>query len=80
MKRKGRVKRDNDSREREQKSTTHLTNSVSKPFTVSKSRHITSPQEPLEFGKDTREELDFQFDEELESLPKTGRHHDFSEW
>lgn len=31
-------------------------------------------------NKDTREELDFQFDEELDVLPKTGRQHDFSEW
>lgn len=27
-----------------------------------------------------REELDFQFDEELDSPPPTGRHNAFSEW
>ncbi|KAK4321976.1 hypothetical protein Pmani_007259 [Petrolisthes manimaculis] len=31
-------------------------------------------------NKDTREELDFQLDEELDVLPKTARQHDFSEW
>lgn len=28
----------------------------------------------------TREELNFQFDEELDSPPPTGRHNAFSEW
>lgn len=27
-----------------------------------------------------REELDFQFDEELDTPPPTGRHNAFSEW
>lgn len=31
-------------------------------------------------GKEEREELDFQFDEELDTPPPTGRHNAFSEW
>ena len=61
MKRKGRLKKDSESRDRDQKASNEIKDS-------------------LNFSKDTREELDFQFDEELEVLPKTGRQHDFSEW
>lgn len=56
--------------------TTPVTTTIHKPA----SQSLTTSQDALGFGKDTREELDFQFDEELESLPKAGRHHDFSEW
>ncbi|XP_076039146.1 uncharacterized protein LOC143024182 isoform X3 [Oratosquilla oratoria] len=35
---------------------------------------------PVSNAIDTREELDFQFDEELEVLPKSGRQHNFTEW
>lgn len=31
-------------------------------------------------GGEEREELDFQFDEELDTPPPTGRHNAFSEW
>lgn len=30
--------------------------------------------------EEEREELDFQFDEELDTPPPTGRHNAFSEW
>ncbi|XP_063876085.1 LOW QUALITY PROTEIN: la-related protein 1-like [Scylla paramamosain] len=61
VKRKGRLKKDLESKDRDQKQSSETKDS-------------------LTFSKDTREELDFQFDEELEVLPKTGRQHDFSEW
>ncbi|XP_045130370.1 la-related protein 1-like isoform X2 [Portunus trituberculatus] len=61
VKRKGRLKKDSESKDRDQKQSSETKDS-------------------LNFNKDTREELDFQFDEELEVLPKTGRQHDFSEW
>lgn len=37
-------------------------------------------KEKSEIVKKVREELDFQFDEELDSPPPTGRHNAFSEW
>lgn len=74
MKRKGRLKRDPESKEREQKQSSEGKREKSK------SSQSGMSHEPLSFNKDTREELDFQFDEELEVLPKTGRQHDFSEW
>lgn len=74
VKRKGRVKRDSESRDKDQR-----------PFSEGKGEkakfsHGSPAQDSFAFSKDTREELDFQFDEELEVLPKTGRQHDFSEW
>ncbi|XP_045594728.2 la-related protein 1B isoform X2 [Procambarus clarkii] len=75
VKRKGRLRRDNESKEKDLK---QPADTVLDKSNVKKSRGMS--QEPLGFCKDTREELDFQFDEELEVLPKTGRQHDFSEW
>lgn len=41
----------------------------------------TEEKEKSEIVKNAvREELDFQFDEELDSPPPTGRHNAFSEW
>lgn len=49
-------------------------------------RRIKQPHKDREKGKadtnknEEREELDFQFDEELDTPPPTGRHNAFSEW
>ena len=40
----------------------------------------TEEKEKSEMKNAIREELDFQFDEELDSPPPTGRHNAFSEW
>ncbi|KAG5317216.1 LARP protein, partial [Pseudoatta argentina] len=40
----------------------------------------TEEKEKSEMKNAVREELDFQFDEELDSPPPTGRHNAFSEW
>lgn len=78
MKRKGRLKRDTESKEKDLKQSTEVKGEKSK------SSQGSVAQESLNFSKDTskdtREELDFQFDEELEVLPTAGRQHDFSEW
>ncbi|XP_071536702.1 uncharacterized protein larp isoform X2 [Panulirus ornatus] len=76
VKRKGRLRRDIEGKEKDQKRPQDAV--AEKSHADKKSRGV--PQEPLCFNKDTREELDFQFDEELDILPKTARHHDFSEW
>ncbi|XP_042237498.1 la-related protein 1B-like isoform X2 [Homarus americanus] len=76
VKSKGRLRRENESKEKDPRQPQDP--SSEKPTNDRKSR--AASQEPQGFSKDTREELDFQFDEELEILPKTGRHHDFSEW
>nr|XP_053654860.1 la-related protein 1-like isoform X2 [Cherax quadricarinatus] len=76
VKRKGRLRRDNESKEKDQK---HPQDTLTCKLNVDKkSRDVSRGSQG--FSKDTREELDFQFDEELEVLPKTGRQHDFSEW
>lgn len=74
VKRKGRLKRDAESKEKD------LKQSIEAGGEKSKSSQSSAAQDSLKFSKDTREELDFQFDEELDVLPKTGRQHDFSEW
>ncbi|XP_042857661.1 la-related protein 1B-like isoform X2 [Penaeus japonicus] len=77
VKRKTRMRRDSEGKDKEvQAPAKHPV--VEKPSSNKSSRGAS--QEPLGSGKDTREELDFQFDEELDSLPKAGRQHDFSEW
>ncbi|XP_064114084.1 la-related protein 1B-like isoform X3 [Macrobrachium nipponense] len=67
VKKKSRVRRDSETKDKDQRL---QKGGVEK----------ACPQETLGFAKDTREELDFQFDEELDILPKAGRQHDFSEW
>ncbi|XP_068232909.1 la-related protein 1B-like isoform X2 [Palaemon carinicauda] len=67
VKKKSRIRRDSETKEKD-------------PRLQKGSVDKTPLQETLEFSKDTREELDFQFDEELDILPKAGRQHDFSEW
>lgn len=78
MKRKGRLKRDSESKEKDTKQSTDAKREKSKPSQSSAVQE--SPSFNKDNSKDTREELDFQFDEELEVLPTTGRQHDFSEW
>ncbi|KAK7080499.1 La ribonucleoprotein domain member 1B, partial [Halocaridina rubra] len=75
VKRKSRTRRDSESKERE-----HKSSKLSQDRSLVKDSRAKSQQEPFGCMTDTREELDFQFDEELDLIPKAGRQHDFSEW
>ncbi|XP_047498985.1 la-related protein 1B-like isoform X2 [Penaeus chinensis] len=77
VKRKTRMRRDSEGKDKEVQAPAK--HPVTEKPSSNKSSRGTS-QEPFGSSKDMREELDFQFDEELDSLPKAGRQHDFSEW